>query len=836
MTNDSEGKERARALEGANVDEALSRLHADPERGLTTEEARSRLTLYGPNTIEEKHQSPLLKLLSYFWGPIPWMLEAACLLSGIAARWEEFFVVLAMLLINGGVGWWHESRAAKAIDALKETLSPRARVIRDGARQTVDARTLVPGDVIVLRRGDVVPADARLLASDLSLDESSLTGESLPVDKEPGDAVHAATAVKRGEARALVTGTGRGTRFGRTVELVAGVQERSHFQQAVMRIGYFLMAATAVLVLVVISVELARARSWMDLILFALILTVAGIPVALPAVLSVTMAIGARRLAAQRAIVSRLAAMEELAGVEILFSDKTGTLTLNQLRLQDPVLLEAESREELMLAAALTADRSEERDPIDAAILAAADAQAMAEIEIQEFQPFDSTRKRAEAQVKQRDGRAFRVAKGAPQVLLELCRPEAPLRERVSRKVDELGASGFRTLGVARRDGPRWRYLGLLSLLDPPREDSARVVSDAHAHGVDVRMVTGDHRAIARQVAAQVGLGTQIEEAGDWIQSEDPREVQRALSAEGFAGVTPEDKYRIVERFQRDGRIVAMTGDGVNDAPALKKADAGFAVSSATDAARASADIVLTEPGLGVITGAIEEARRIFERMLSYATFRIAETIRMVIFIAGTIVILGLYPVTAVMVALLAILNDIPIMMIASDNTRTSRTPVRWNMRWVLADASILGLTGVVASLLLLWIARQFLRLELPQLQTLIFLKLLVAGHMTIYVTRVRDWFWRRPWPSWKLFVALESTQVLGTMVAVFGWLVTPIPLWLALALWGYAIAWMFFLSGVRVLAFRKLRPRMQARHEKRIQAQLAERSRREEASAGAAA
>ncbi len=796
------------ALEKVGLEEALSRLETDAHRGLTAAQAKERLGRYGPNTVEEEHKNPVLVLLGYFWGPIPWMLEAATVLSAVGGRWDEFWVILAMLLINGGVSWFHESSAARAIQALEETLAPRARVVRDGQRFPVDARELVPGDVIVLRRGDVVPADARLLDSELSLDESALTGESLPVDKGRAKAVYTGTAVKRGEARALVIGTGRATRFGRTVELVAGVQERSHFQQAVLKIGYFLMAGTGVLVLAVVVVGIVRGQPWTNVLLFALILTVAGIPVALPAVLSVTMAAGARRLAGQKAIVARLAAMEELAGLKVLFSDKTGTLTLNELKLQKPVLLAAKDEHELVLSAALASERGEEHDAIDAAILEAADRAELGRYQVKHFEPFDSTRKRAEAEVA-RDGRTFRVAKGAPQVLLELCGADAGLQKKVSEEVESLGSGGFRALGVARQDDGGWRYLGLLSLLDPPREDSARVIRQAKDQGVDVRMVTGDHGAIGRQVARQVGLGTNIMTAGDWLESDDPASVKRALSADGFAGVTPEDKYHIVERFQRAGFIVGMTGDGVNDAPALKKADAGFAVSTATDAARAAADIVLTRAGLGVITGAIEEGRRIFERMLSYATFRIAESTRMVLFIAGTILLLGIHPVSAIMVALLAILNDIPIMTIAMDNTRTSPEPVRWNMRWVLVDASILGVTGLVASALVLWFAHWRLRMDLPHLQTLVFLKLLVAGHMTIYVTRVRDWFWKRPWPNWKLLVALESTQVLGTLAAGFGWLMAPIPWRLVAGLWGYAIGWMFLLSAIRVLAFRKVRPRL---------------------------
>jgi H+-transporting ATPase len=819
-------------LENVEVDEALAQLEVDEHRGLTAKQVVHRQQEYGPNAIEEKAKNPLLRLLSYFWGPIPGMLEVACVLSVIGGRDEEFFVILAMLLINGGVSWWHESRASKAIEALQQTLAPKARVIRDGERRTVDADQLVPGDIVVLKRGDVVPADGKLLGDSLSVDESALTGESLPAEKSRGGGIFTGTAVKRGEARMLVIATGESTRFGRTVELVAGAGERSHFQKAVLRIGYFLMAGTAVLVLVVVVVGLLGGQSWTNVLLYALILTVAGIPVALPAVLSVTMAVGAGRLATRKAIVSRLAAMEELAGVKLLFTDKTGTLTVNELRLQEPVLIDAHDSHELVLAAALTAER-DEPDAIDAALVAALDEHEFDAFERESFEPFDSTRKRSEAEVLH-EGARFRVAKGAPQVVLDLCEADAQLRSRVTDEVDELAADGFRALGVARRDdqGP-WSFLGMLSLLDPPREDSATVIEQAQQHGIDVRMVTGDHIAIARQVARQVGLGLNIVEPGAWLRADDSSSVARALAADGFAEVTPEDKYDIVDRFQRMGEIVAMTGDGVNDAPALKKADVGFAVSGATDAARAASDIVLTRPGLGVIVSAIDEARRIFERMLSYTTFRIAETSRMVLFVAATIVVLGIHPVTAIMVALLAILNDIPIMTIATDNTRTSPEPVRWNMRWVLTDASILGLTGLVASGLLLWFAYSYLDLELAELQTLIFLKLLVAGHMTIYVTRVRDWFWRRPWPSWKLLVALESTQVIGTLAAIFGWLVTPIPWTMALGVWVYAIVWMFILSGVRVFAFHYIRPRLRAGHEERSGAERAERAERERAAHG---
>ena len=806
----NEGQDASEAREAGTaerVDDFVDRLSTDPERGLDEDEAKRRLEEHGPNAIEEEKQNPILRFLSYFWGPIPWLLEAAIVLAAIAQRWEDLGVIGAMLAINGGVGYWHESKAQGAIEALKARLAPRARVIRGGERGTVEARKLVPGDLVLLRMGDVVPADTRLLRDQrLSIDESALTGESLPVDKDEGELCYSGTTVKRGEASAIVTATGSDTEFAQTVELVEEAEEVSHFRRAVLRIGYFLIAATLVLVATIVIAGWWRGDPWADLLMFALVLTIAGIPQALPAVMTVTMTVGANRLARMKAIVSRLASMEEMAGLKILCADKTGTLTKNELQLQDPVVLAAEDERDLVLAAALTAER-DEPDPIDEAILAGLEDESdLDAYQIIDFTPFDPTSKRAEAQVKC-EGRRFRVAKGAPQVILDLCGGQGGDREDIASKVDELARNGFRALGVARDDGEGWVYLGILPLLDPPREDSADVVRSALDHGIDVRMVTGDHAAIAKQVAGQVGLGQKIPEATALFDEEKPdsdeRRTEEVLEADGFAQVTPEDKFEIVRHFQARDKIVGMTGDGVNDAPALKQADVGIAVADATDAARAASDLVLTEQGLGVITRAIEEARRIFERMVGYATFRITETVRVLIFISASILAFDFYPVTPIMIVLLALLNDIPIMTIATDNVRTAPHPVRWDMRRVLTIAGVLGIAGVATSFLLYWFVRTQMQLPPEETQTLIFLKLLVAGHMTIFLTRNEGWLWERPWPSLPLFLALEGTQVAGTLVAIFGILVHPIHWQYALAVWGYALVALLVLSAIKVATFR---------------------------------
>jgi H+-transporting ATPase len=650
----------------------------------------------------------------------------------------------------------------------------------------------------------------------LSIDESALTGESLPADKEGGQPAYSGTVVKQGNGMAVVTATGRDTKFARTIELVESAEEVSHFRRAVMRIGYFLIISAACLVVLVITAALIRGDPWMEVILFAMVLIIAGIPAALPAVLSVTMSIGAGRLARWKAIVSKLTSMEEMAGLELLCADKTGTLTKNELELQEPVTISASDQQDLLLAAALTTQRNAD-DPIDKAILGGfKDTDQLESFTVFDFKPFDPNRKRADAEV-EKDGRRLTVSKGAPQVITDLVQPEESVRNRIDDQVDELGRKGFRCLGVARKEqGGDWEFLGLLPLFDPPREDSAEVIHTAiHDYNIDIRMITGDHPAIGRQVAEQIGMGTDIRLASDvfpengGIETKSGEERQKLLKqvlvADGFAEVTPENKFQIIKWFQEGDRIVGMTGDGVNDAPALKQADVGIAVVGATDAARSAADLVLTEKGLGVITRAIAESRRIFKRMTSYATYRITETIRLLLFIAFSILIFNYYPVTAIMIVLLAILNDIPILAIAWDNAETPVRPVRWNMTRVITLAAVLGVGGVIASFGLFWFITQYMGLPDAIVQTMMFLKLLVAGHLTIYLTRNRGWFWSRPWPSLGLFLTLEGTQILGTLVAVYGWLMHPIGWFYALGVWGYTFVWFFILAAAKVLTVKIL-------------------------------
>ncbi len=582
---------------------------------------------------------------------------------------------------------------------------------------------------------------------------------------------------------------------------------------AVLTIGDYLIYISLALAAVLVFTQLIRGQGVLEVFQFVLILVVASIPVAMPAVLSVTMALGALSLSRMKAIVARLQSIEEIAGIDILCSDKTGTLTQNKLTLGTPVVFGAADAEELVLAGAL-ASKEEDSDAIDLAVLRGLkDSKRLDVYRQAKFVPFDPVHKRTEAVIEGQDKKTFSVTKGAPQTVLALCQPPPELADKVNAKVDEFARQGYRSLGVARsEDGKSWQFLGVLPLFDPPREDSAETIRQAEEHGIEVKMVTGDNMAIAKQIAAKLNLGTNIHVAEEFFQRDfNPESVSASMAAhveaaDGFAQVFPEHKYDIVEVLQHGGHIVGMTGDGVNDAPALKQADVGIAVSGATDAARAAAALVLTAPGLAVIVRAVEEARRIFERMNSYTIYRITETIRIMFFVVLAMLVFKIYPITAVMIILLAFFNDLPIMSIARDNTWLDPKPVRWKMHRVLLVSTVLGLIGVVETFGILLIAKLWLDLTVPQIQTFVFLKLAVAGHLTLFVARTKRPFFTRPFPSAMVFWSAVVTKILATLLVAFGLgLVAPIPWWSIGLIWGYCIVWIFIEDWAKLHVYHHL-------------------------------
>jgi H+-transporting ATPase len=790
--------------------EVEKKLGSSPD-GLTDAEAKKRLAQYGPNELVEKKTNLLLKFLGYFWGPIPWMIEIAVVLSGVVRHWPDFFIILLLLVTNAVVAFWEERQAGNEIAALKAKLAIKARVIRDGKWINPAARELVPGDVIRLRLGDVVPADARLLAGDeVSVDQSALTGESLPATRKSGDAVFSGSIIRRGEIGALVYATGGKTYFGKTAQLVQEALTVSHFQKAVLKIGNYLIILAVALVAVIIGFAIYRGDAILTTLQFALVLTVAAIPVAMPTVLSVTMAVGARLLAKKQAIVSRLVAIEELAGVDVLCADKTGTLTQNKLTLGDAFSVNNNTAEQIVLSAAL-ASREENNDTIDLAVLGGVkNKEELKNYQMVHVLPFDPVHKRTEATVKGRDGKTFKVTKGAPQVVLALSANVGEVKAAVDKAVNGFAARGFRSLGVARAegDGP-WQFLGVLPMFDPPREDAKATIATALTMGVKIKMVTGDQLAIARETAKTLGMGTNILDAktlGDSKKQESPAVIESIERADGFAEVFPEHKFHIVDVLQKRNHIVGMTGDGVNDAPALKKADCGIAVSSATDAARAAAAIVLLTPGLSVIIDAIKESRRIFQRMNSYAIYRIAETFRVLLFMTLAILVFNFYPLTAVMIVMLALLNDGAILSIAYDNVHYKDKPESWNMRMVLGVSTVLGVIGVVSAFGLFYLGERVFHLDRPHIQTLMYLKLSVAGHLTIFLTRTRGPFWSIR-PARILMIAVFGTQAVATLIAVYGLFMTPLGWGWAGLVWGYALLWFLVNDRIKLLAYRIFDP-----------------------------
>ncbi|GKT11407.1 MAG: H+-transporting ATPase [Thiomicrorhabdus sp.] len=859
-----------------SIKKTLADFQVDPEEGLSETESLKRLDQFGSNAIIEKEESIFQRIARRFWGPIAWMIEAAAIMSAVVGKWEDFTIILMMLFVNAGLDFLQEHRALNALKALKQKLENTIITRRNGQFIQVKFKNLVPGDIIKLKIGDIVPADVLLITDGyLSIDQSSLTGESLPVSKKSGDIGYANTVIKQGEMLAVIVNTGNRTNFHKVVSLVASAQmhEESHFQKMVIKVGNFLIGLTLTMIAIILVSAYFRDENMMEIVRFALVLTIAAIPVALPAVLSVTMAIGALNLARKKAIVSRLVAIEELAGVDVFCLDKTGTLTQNKMTVFDSVVFNGYSEENLFLTA-IQASKHENNDPIEQPIY-----QFFTEkyshinpnlIQQVSFDPFDPVRKRTESILKNNE-LFFKATKGAAQVVLSMCQLDDKQQLKIENQVEEFAHKGYRTLAVAKtqeqntlalsKSDQGWSFIGLIPMYDPPRVDSAEVLQDMRALGVHPKMITGDNLAIAREIGhllrfphksirakqltgatedslkklletltqaiyhrlnPEIDSKTALSFAKDVISDLDKEFDTSQLDKELlhthessiiemieevdiFAEVVPEDKYMIVDTLQKANHIVAMTGDGVNDAPALKKADCGIAVPNATDAARAAADIILMAPGIGVINDAIQQARITFERMKSYTIFRIAETIRVIIFMTLAIVVFQFYPLTALMIIMLALLNDIPILAIAYDNTKVQKNPVRWDMKEIIVLSSWLGIAGVISSFILFWYLMVEMNLPLELVQSLFFAKLVVAGHGTIYNTRINDWFFKKPWPSLPLFIATLSSRVIGTIIAVYGFgLMEPIGWEWAAFVWIYALVWFVFNDAIKMAVIRR--------------------------------
>ena len=832
QVNDKISPDKTDELDKTDLDTVFTRLESSA-KGLTSAEAKERIARFGRNELVEKQISDLQKFLAFFWGPIPWMIEAAALLSALIGHWPDFAIIMVLLIYNAVSGFWQERKAADALAALKAGMAPKAEALRDGSFSSIDAAEVVPGDVVRIKIGQVVPADVRFVDGEyISIDQSALTGESLPVDKKVGDSGYSGSIAKKGQMTAVVIGTGNNTFFGRTASLVAKAGgEASHSQKAVTQIGDFLIILSIFLCIILAGSELYRdlvvAHSWQwselaDILRLVLVLLVASVPVAMPTVITVTNSLGGLALSKKKAIVSRLEAIEELAGVDVLCSDKTGTLTKNLLSLGEPVPFGNVDAQTLILGGALASEKDGD-DLIDKAVIGGLkQPDALNSYTQTKFVPFDPVSKRTEGHVTDAAGKASRYTKGAPQVIIDLCALDEGAKAGAQKTVADLAARGMRALGVAQSadDGKSWTFLGILSMLDPPRDDSKETIQRAKNHGLDVKMVTGDDLAIGSEISRELGMGPHLQPAADlFAKGLDLSHLPDALTecveqADGFARVFPEHKYAIVKALQDRGHVVAMTGDGVNDAPALKQADCGVAVSGATDAARAAAALILTAPGLSTIIDAIDESRRIFERIINYVLYRVTMTLDIMFVVVLATLFFGFSPLTPIMIIFLALLDDVPIIAIAYDKTILRKKPVRWHMRRLLFGSSLMGVFSILQTFGLLFVGvhwinstewQSWIALTRDQVQTAIFLQLVAGGHLLLFVVRSRGNFFDRPWPARPLFIAVVSTQVFAVLMCGFGWFVTALPWTIIGLIWLYMIVWVFVLDVVKKTLYARL-------------------------------
>lgn len=786
-------------------------LHTDPTVGLTESEVHKRKKRFGLNQMAEEKDNLVLKFCMFFIGPIQFVMEAAAILAAGLEDWVDFGVICGLLLLNACVGFIQEYQAGSIVDELKKTLANNAHVLRDGKLVEIPANEVVPGDVLHLEDGTVIPADGKLITQDcfLQVDQSAITGESLAVDKHFNDPTFSSSTVKRGEGFMIVTATGDNTFVGRAAALVNKASGgQGHFTEVLNGIGTLLLVLVVITLLLVWCASFYRTVPIVRILRYTLAITIIGVPVGLPAVVTTTMAVGAAYLAKKQAIIQKLSAIESLAGVEILCSDKTGTLTKNKLSLHEPYTVEGVQPDDLMLTACLAASRKRKGlDAIDKAFLKALinypkARAAMSKYTTLEFQPFDPVSKKVTAIVKSPEGETIVCVKGAPLFVLKTVAEDHPIPDDIlqayQEKVEEFASRGFRSLGVARKRGEgHWEILGIMPCMDPPRDDTAATVAEAKRLGLRVKMLTGDAVGIAKETCRQLGLGDQIFDAerlglggaSDMAGSELADFVE---NADGFAEVFPQHKYNVVEILQQRGYLVAMTGDGVNDAPSLKKADTGIAVEGASDAARSAADIVFLAPGLSAIIDALKTSRQIFHRMYSYVVYRIALSLHLEIFLGLWIAILN-ETLDINLIVFIAIFADVATLAIAYDNAPFAQKPVKWNLPRLWGMSIILGIILAIGSwicLTTMFLPRGGIIQNFGSIDGVMFLQISLTENWLIFITRAVGPFWSS-FPSWQLGGAVLIVDIIATCFTLFGWwsqnwndIVTVVRVWI----WSFGV------------------------------------------------
>jgi plasma-membrane proton-efflux P-type ATPase len=786
---------KAPDIASASVPDTLAALHVNPDTGLTDTEVDVRRKEHGYNEVAEQKGHPVLNLLRKFWGISAWMLELIMVLSAVLRNIPDLAVVSVLLVVNAVLSYTQERRAAGVVEALRRRLRVSARVRREAVWKVIAARDLVPGDIVRLRPGDIIPADVKLLTGALSIDQSALTGESKDADKAPGGVLSSGSVVRRGEGDGVVLLTGAKTYFGRTTELVQQAMPKLHIEVVVAKVVRWLFVIVGALLVVVIVLSLVRGSPLLQMVPLLLVLLMSAVPVALPVMFTVSTALGSKDLAKRGVLVTRLSAVEDAATMDVLCVDKTGTITMNQLAVTGVIPWEHSTEADVLFTGAL-ASKEANQDPIDLAFLAAAKERHIFDnppkVTAGSFVPFDAKNRRTEALVEQ-NGQTHRVMKGAVEAVAQACGLTLPEIEALEARVGESTFKGYRTLAVAR--GPETgipTLLGLVTLYDPPRPDAKQLIADLRSLGVPVKILTGDALPVAREIGQGVGLPN-IRRMAD-LKAADAQAGNEAADllagADGLAEVYPEDKYLVVKHLQAAGHVTGMTGDGVNDAPALRQAEVGIAVSTATDAAKGAASVVLTEPGLTNIVALIGQGRTIYQRILTWIINKISRTILKAGFVAIAFVVTGQFVISAFVMLLLVFVTDFAVITLATDRVRPSKKPETWNIGGFVAVSVTLGIAMLAETLLLLWIgwSRFGLATNDNALNTFSFLILLYFAVFSIVSVRERRWFWSTM-PS-TIFLSTLAAEVLAGTVLTFVGLpgLMPLPGWQTLALFGYAM------------------------------------------------
>ncbi len=777
------------------IEDATKSLQSDLTIGLKSVEVESRLKQYGYNEVPEKKTNPLVRFARKFWGLTAWMLEVIIVLSWILQRYADLYIVTGLLFFNSVLGFAEEQKASSAVEVLKEKLQVYARVLRDGAWKTVPSRELVPGDIVRVRLGDFVPADAKITRGELEVDQSALTGESMVVEKKPDDVLYSGSIVKRGEANGIIISTGVKTYFGRIAQLVQIARPKLHMEEVVSNVVKWLLIIVITLIGVALIFSIFMGQDLLEILPLVLVLLLSAIPVALPAMFTVSMAIGSMELVKKGVLVARLSASEDAATMNILCADKTGTITMNRLSIANVIPLNNFAEEEVIFYGNL-ASQAANQDPIDLAFITMATEKNLADDSFVQtnFVPFDPKTRRTEALV-QKDSHEFRVMKGAVNVIAQVCGLDQNAVKELETRIGEFAMKGYRTLAVAKADDENQPELvGLVALYDIPRIDSKQLIEELRHLGISVKMLTGDALPIAREIAEDVGLGKNIVKASDlkdFIKENPIEAAEAAEKSDGFAEIYPEDKYTIVKSFQATKHVIGMTGDGVNDAPALRQAEVGIAVSNATDVAKGAASVVLTSEGLTGIVDLVKNGRVIYERITAWILSKIIRTLQIAIFVVLSFLITGNYVVSAFVIILYFFMTDFVKISLATDNLRWSDKPNTWNIASLVKVSAMLSTLIIAESFGLLYIGVIYFHLKVDDLSlyTFTFEILFFSALFLIFNVRERSHFWNSM-PSKTLLTAIVLSIIAATAVVTVGIPgLTPIPLSQTLFALSYSVA-----------------------------------------------